>query len=204
MPRIETQLSDYVDQGDLIEPPNYRVVDVLQRKPAKLTELHELENKAQALAATFKRDYEALADVLRQILKTDLWRQAGYTTQRDYCWEQLGWSYEHCNNIMDGAAVSKASEMLSGRVSSSAATELARLPEGERETAIKMIAAIGEPLTADSIRAYRKANQDGNKPTEDEYRGQIDAGIEQRVLAMARKHSQPAAMLRRIADEMEE
>lgn len=204
MARIETQLSDYVDQGDLIEPANYRVVDVLQSKPAKLTKLEAAETRAHALFADFKRNYVDLAEAISSIIDTDLWKQSGYQTVRDYCREQLGWSYEWCRRIINGVAAVQNSELLTEAPSNAVATELARLPEEGRAEAIKTLTADDAPLTAERVKAYREVSEEGLPATSETISKYIDAGIEQRVMREARKHSQPAAMLRRLADEMGE
>lgn len=212
MPKlIESQshpdIDEYVEYplDDVIESAQYRVLDnVRQAKPARLTKLETLEVKAHELKNSLVSNWVDLADTISAIIDTDVWRESGYKTVRDYCRDQLGWTYEWCRKIINGAVAIQQSPQLTEAPSNAVATELGRLPEAVRAEAIKTITADDAPLTAERVRAYREVMSAGELPPSNETIVKfIDAGIERRVLAEAKKHSQPAAMLARLAQEIE-
>ena len=208
MGRIETQahpdIDDYVDQGDIIEPPRYRAIEPAQQvKPVKLTKLETLETKAHALKDSLVSNWVDLAETISAILDTDLWQQSGYTNRRDYCEHQLGWSYEWCRKIINGAVAVQQTAQLTEAPSNAVATELGRLPEPERAKAIEVLQANDQTLTAERVRVYREISSEGLPATPAKIIEFMDRHVEQRITAEARKHSKPAEMLRRLADGLD-
>ena len=210
MGRIETQVhpdaDDYAQSfpdDDVIESPKYRVVDTVQHKPAKLTKLETLETKARTLRDSLVSNWVDLADTISAIIDTDLWKQSGYKTVRDYCKEQLGWSYEYCRKIINGAVAVQQTAQLTEAPSNAVAAELGRIPEAERAEAIKTITANDQSLTADRVKIYREISESGAPATPEEIIRYTDQHIEQRVLTEAKKHSKPAEMLKRLAEKLE-
>lgn len=196
-------IGDYVDNGDVIEAPKYRVVDTVQHKPVKLSKLETLETKAKTLRDSLVSNWVDLADTISAIIDTDLWKQSGYRTVRDYCKEQLGWSYEYCRKIISGAVAVQQTAQLTEAPSNAVAAELGRIPEAERAEAIKTITANDQPLTADRVKIYREISNDGLPATPEEIVKYEDKHIEQRILTEAKRHSKPAEMLRRLAEGLE-
>jgi len=210
MGRIETQehppIDDYADyqSDDVIESPKYRAIEpARQNKPVKLTKLEQLETKAHQLKDSLVSNWIDLAETISAIIDTDLWKQSQYKTVRDYCKDQLGWSYEWCRRIVNGAVAVQQTAQLTEAPSNAVAAELGRLPEEVRAEAIKTITANDQPLTADRVKVYREISSEGLPATPATIVAHIDKHIEGRVLAEARKHSQPAEMLRKLAKELE-
>jgi len=211
MSRIETQahptVDDYVDEypsDDIIEPKEYHFVGPsVHSKPIKLTKLETLETKAHALKDALVRDWVDLAETISAIIDTDLWRQSSYTNRRDYCEHQLGWSYEWCRRIINGAVAVQQTAQLNEAPSNAVATELGRLPEPERAKAIEVLQANDQPLTAERVRVYREISSEGLPATPAKIIEFTDRHIEIRISAEAKRHSKPAEMLRRLADGLD-
>jgi hypothetical protein len=194
---------------------------------SNLPELFDLESRVHSLHDdVVKPALSMISGLLKDILYGDAanGRPAAYRQQNDfknvrqYCEHRLGWSYEYCRMLIRAGDVIEANPKLGKlHVSVSAANELARLTESQRDAVVEAVMSSGVRPTAEVVRMYasgvsdgvRSVNADGVKVCTEIESGSnnavvdsVDRRIESEVHRAIVRHSSPERGLLRVLDRV--